>query len=41
MRTKNELYREALRLVASRRQRAVTLAEERRRQAEAWLLCLS
>lgn len=37
MRTKKELYREAQRLVASRRQRAVTLAEERRRQAEAAL----
>ena len=30
MRTKNELYREALRQVASRRQRAVTQAQERR-----------
>ena len=37
MRTKNELYREAMRQVASRRQRAVTQAEERRRQALAAL----
>lgn len=37
MRTKNELYREALRQVASRRQRAVTQAGERRAQALAAL----
>lgn len=35
MRTKNELYREAMRQVASRRQKAVTLATQRRQQAEA------
>lgn len=37
MRTKNELYREALRQVASRRQRAVTQAQERRTRALAAL----
>lgn len=37
MRTKNELYREALRQVASRRQRAVTQAQERRAGALAAL----
>lgn len=37
MRTKNELYREALRQVASRRQKAVTQAEERRAGALAAL----
>ena len=37
MRTKNELYREALRQVASRRQRAVTQAQERRARALAAL----
>ena len=35
MRTKKELYKEALRQVASRRQRAVTLGTQRRQQAEA------
>ena len=35
MKTKNELYREALRQIASRRQKAVTLAENKREELEA------
>lgn len=34
MRTKNELYKEAFRQIASRRQRAVTLAQQRQEQAQ-------